>query len=216
MSNEFPAKSISNRSLRSRKIMLVAMISLLVLISLLFVASAVDFNRWAAQWQVWWGLRQAEETAVTQATVISYYQENEDNFIHYRYSTLNGQQFEKTEQVKNSIYQQADAGDPIMVDFAVDNPNVAGIIGNIDPFSGLLAIIIMVGLILIRMAGKRRHYSPTPDLSKKVSELDQENKAQPDSTQRSVSRSWTGIELRLVVLLLFIFQFILLYLLMTK
>jgi hypothetical protein len=216
MSDESSPESISSRSLRNRKIMLAAMISFLVLIPLLFLALVVDFGRWTAQWQVWWGLRQAEETAVTRATIISFYQEDEDNFIHYWYSTPNGQQYEKTEQVKNSIYRQAEAGELLMVDFAIDNPSIAGIMGNIDPFSGPITILVVVGLLMIGMAGKRRRYSAPPSLLKKVATPDTTSEAPSIPPGRKASWSWPGIKVILIALFLLIFQILLIILLMTE
>ena len=217
MSNLPSSNTISSRSLRNRTIVVSVFIALIVvIIPLLSVTLFSDFDRWTAQWQVWWGLRQAKETAVTQATVIAYYQENEDNFILYRYSTPNGQQFEKTEQVKNSIYQQAENGESLLVDFAVDKPNIAGITGNIDPFSGPIAILLMVGLILVGKAGKRRRYTPVPSLLKKVSKLDKTTGTQSIQQPRKISQSWPGIEVILIALLLLIIQFGLIYLFLTK
>jgi len=213
MSNTPSPEMLSKRSLRLRRSVLIVFIALVFIIPFLFVVVFTDFGRWTAQWQVWWGLRQAEATAVTQATVISFYKEDEDAFILYRYTASDGQQYEKTEQVKNSIWQKAEAGEPIMVDFAVDDPSIVGIAGNNDPFNRLTAIVVMVGLIMLRLAGRRP--SSTSSLIKRVSALDAASEAPPIPSQKRPMH-WTRLELILIILLVLIVQFILLFLFLTR
>jgi hypothetical protein len=103
-----------------------------------------------------------------------------------------------------------------MVDFAIDNPSIAGITGNIDPFSGPITILIVVGLIMLRIGGKRRRYTTTPSLLKKVATPDPTSAAPSIPTQSKASWSWSEIKVILIAVLLLIFQILLIYLLMTK
>jgi hypothetical protein len=213
--------SPTSRFSLSPKGMIFTLFVLLTIGPIIFMTIFVDFDRWMAQWQVWWGLQQAEETAVTQANVIDFYEEKNDAFVTYRYSAPNqqGEQqgFEKTEQVNTRIFDQIKAGETVMVDFDLNNPDTAGLASNHNPF-GRLIVFLALGFGALK-SKVRNHRSPLPNLVKNISALDQAKQTGTTpsaSTKQSSSRNWTRLELILIILLVLIVQFILLSLFLTR
>ncbi len=194
---------------------------LLIIGPIVYMTIFVDFDRWIAQWQVWWGLQQAEETAVTRANIIDFYEEKDDAFVTYRYSVPNQQGelqvFEKTEQVNTPVFGRVKAGETVMVDFDLANPDMADLANNHNPF-GRLIVFLALGLGALKPRIRTRR-SPLPGLIENISALDkpeQTGTIPSASVKQSPSRNWTRLELILIILIVLIVQFILLFLFLTR
>ncbi len=174
LSNGFPAEP----DIQRRK-QIVIVLGLALLLPLCAVFFLVDSDRWLAQWQVWWGLSVADETARAPVENAQFYTKDDEWFVTYQFGGINElgvpERFEKTEEVSQSTVEKIEAKDGIMVDYVVGNPSIAGLETNHNPFSRFGLMLVLVGIIALRLLGRnsrrfRRAGSVVDRLSQKPSE----------------------------------------------
>ena len=171
---------------------------MVILLPLCTIFFMVDSDRWLAQWQVWWGLTMAEETAQAPIENAQVYTKDDEWFVTYQFDGINAlgelKRFEKTEEVSKNTVEKIEAEAGLMVDYVVGNPSIAGLETNHNPFSRFGLMLIIAGAIALRVLGRgsrrsRRAQSVVGRLSQKTSEVQNPDWVQQMSEPRNVEKT---------------------------
>ena len=141
-------------NVRHQKLLVIGLM-MMMLVPLSAVLVMVDFDRWQGQWRVWWGLTLAEETTRTPAEIADVYSQGGDWFVRYEYTGFNEfggpQRVASTEKVGLSTLEKIEAGEQVMVDYVVGDPQVGGLETNHNPFTRFGAWLVLGGAAALQL-----------------------------------------------------------------